>query len=234
MLNQQLRQLKQASQLTAQEIANKSKIPLPTIHKLLSGETTNPKYKTLKAVVASFDYELSIKPISQDDQFLATKGESDILKNYQQLSDAGKQLLLKHLNNLIDYEKKQGQQMTTDGYRELPLYLLPASAGIGNYLDSDQYEFKSFPAQRIPDQAKYAIRVTGNSMEPTYYQNDIVFVKPVNTLTPGDIGIIVINGEGFIKQYQKNELLSFNPSYAPISPSEYDEIRIVGKVLGHY
>ncbi len=233
MLQQLLRQLKDQSKLTAQEMSQRSGIPLPTVHKLLSGETTNPKYDTLKAVVGAFNHQVTIIPISEKG-LLPSDDEADLINHYQDLSDAGKDLLMSHLKALLNYEKNHDQPIFGERSRDLPLYVLAASAGIGNYLDSDQYDFKSFPAQTIPAKAKYAIRVTGHSMEPVYYQNDIVFVEPVDSLHPGDVGIIVINGDGFIKQYQKNEFLSFNPSYDPILPSQYDEVRIVGRVVGRY
>lgn len=230
MLNTMLRQLKKQSNLTAREIADISGIPLPTIHKLLSGETTNPKYETLKAIVEAFSHQLKIVAISDEKQLLSNDKETEIIASYRKLSSRGKELINKSLLALIDYEKIQFEE----SYQELPLYLLSASAGIGNYLDSEQYELKSFPREIIPDKAKYAIRVSGNSMEPFYFQNDIVFIEPANSLDPGDVGIIVINGEGFIKQFQKNEFISFNSDYKAISPGEYDEIRVVGKVLGRY
>ncbi|WKY46905.1 S24 family peptidase [Eubacteriaceae bacterium ES3] len=234
MINEKLRQLKKQSSMTTQELSMKSRIPLPTIHKLLSGETTNPKYNTLTAFLDALDHELIIQAIHEEELPTLSLMDRDILSRYQTLSNEGKKFISDILDQFSDYEQKELSFPNPEAYRELPLYLLPASAGVGSYLDSDQYEFKSFPADSVPDKAKYAIRVTGDSMEPAYYQDDIVFVEPVNQLNRGDVGIIIINGDAYIKQYRDDAFISFNPLYDSIIPNEYDTLRIVGRVLGRY
>ena len=42
----------------------------------------------------------------------------------------------------------------------------------------------------------------------------------------------MINGDGFIKQYQGSYLHSLNPAYDDIQLQEYDDSRTVGRVLG--
>ncbi|WKY43503.1 S24 family peptidase [Eubacteriaceae bacterium ES2] len=234
MINEKLRQLKKQSSMTTQELSIKSRIPLPTIHKLLSGETTNPKYNTLTAFLDALDHELTIQSIYEDESPLLSIMDRDILARYQTLSTEGKKFISDTLDQFSAYEHNEINFPNPEALRELPLYLLPASAGVGSYLDSDQYEFKSFPSEAVPDKAKYAIRVTGDSMEPAYYQDDIVFVEPVNQLNRGDVGIIIINGDAYIKQFRDNAFISFNPLYDSIIPNEYDTLRIVGRVLGRY
>lgn len=48
----------------------------------------------------------------------------------------------------------------------------------------------------------------------------------------GDVGIFVINGSAYIKEYGKDELISRNPDFDNISVSEYDNIVCMGKVIG--
>jgi SOS-response transcriptional repressor LexA len=234
MLNEKLRELKNRSGLTAQKLADKSGIPLPTIHKLLSGETTNPKYETLNAVLSALDHEMQIKPIVDASSLPYSQREVQLVSLYRQLSEEGQTLFNGNLLQFMHYEKKLTQSPGNQPIRELPFYLLPASAGIGSYLDSDRYEFRAFPADRIPPLAKYAIRVAGDSMEPAFYQNDIVFIEPTAQLHEGDVGIIVINGEAYLKQYRSGQFISFNTRYSPIIPGEYDTVRIAGRVLSKY
>lgn len=56
--------------------------------------------------------------------------------------------------------------------------------------------------------------------------------KPTPDLEIGEIGLFVVNGDGFIKQYQGDHLHSLNPEYDDIQLSEFDESRTVGRVLG--
>jgi repressor LexA len=234
MLNQTIRDLKKRSKLTAYNLSQKSGIPLPTLNKILSGETRNPKYDTLQALLNAFDYQLDFNPIHKKETSTFSEKESTLLSLYRNLSPDAQDFFNHTLTHLTSYEQSTLSHQKTITTRELPLYLLPASAGIGSFLDSDHYEFRAFPADTIPSEAKFAIRVTGDSMEPAYTQDDIVFIKPETQLNQGDIGIIIINNQSYIKQYRDQQFISFNPKYDPIVPTPYDHVRIAGKVLGKY
>ena len=64
-----------------------------------------------------------------------------------------------------------------------------------------------------------------------YNDGDVVFIKSNQLLEPGQIGIFLINGEGYLKQLQGNRLVSINNSYDPIIVNEDDEFMVVGKVV---
>lgn len=119
-----------------------------------------------------------------------------------------------------------------------PVFDLPAAAGTGQFLDSYGYTDMSFPADVVPPDSNFGVRIAGDSMEPEFSDGEIVFVKQQPTLNNGDIGIFVLNTDGYLKKFCLNEngytLVSFNPKYEPIEITENDNIRIVGKVLGKY
>ncbi|WP_418471235.1 helix-turn-helix domain-containing protein [Eubacterium callanderi] len=119
-----------------------------------------------------------------------------------------------------------------------PVFDLPAAAGTGQFLDSYGYTDMSFPADVVPPDSNFGVRISGDSMEPEFSDGEIVFVKQQPTLNNGDIGIFVLNTDGYLKKFCLNEngytLVSFNPKYEPIKITENDNIRIVGKVLGKY
>lgn len=48
----------------------------------------------------------------------------------------------------------------------------------------------------------------------------------------GDVGIFIVNGSAYIKEYDKTELVSRNPDVNNISISEFDNIVCMGKVIG--
>lgn len=77
------------------------------------------------------------------------------------------------------------------------------------------------------------ITVTGDSMEPTFYAGDDLLIEHTETLEPGEIGIFVINGEGFVKEYREGGVYSHNEAAYPFRrfyPG--DDVRVVGRVLG--
>lgn len=105
---QNLRAMKECSGLTTKEIAQKSGIPEPTLEKLFSGVTKEPKLTTLHPLVKSLGFTLDeldtgllVKtnhPSSgkDDDSILQT-----IMSNYRQLNHEGQQALALHSMLLV-------------------------------------------------------------------------------------------------------------------------------------
>lgn len=113
----------------------------------------------------------------------------------------------------------------------LPLYNIPVSAGAGQWLSSGrEYEYEDF--EDVPESADLALRVRGDSMEPMYFDNDIVFVKANVLVESGQIGVFCLNNEGFLKMLQGNRLVSLNPKYEAKTIGEYDSFFCVGRVIG--
>jgi SOS-response transcriptional repressor LexA len=122
------------------------------------------------------------------------------------------------------------------GYEELPprvirLYDIPVAAGYGSFLDSEGYEdFET--DETVPEDADFAVRVSGDSMTPRFVNGQIIFVKEQETLEIGEIGIFGHNGDAYVKKLGRGELVSLNPRYGPILIGEYDSFYIFGKVVG--
>lgn len=87
----------------------------------------------------------------------------------------------------------------------------------------------AFKKTSAAEKADFAVRVRGDSMIPTFNDDDIVFVKkqPVEI---GEIGVFQMDGEGYIKELGDKELISHNPEYPPIPAT--DDLSCKGKVLG--
>lgn len=114
----------------------------------------------------------------------------------------------------------------------LPVYDAGASAGTGVFLDSSTYEVVSMPDDWTTSRANFGVWVEGDSMEPRFSNGDLVLVRTQPTVEIGDIGIFVLNGEGYIKKLGKNKLVSINPAYDDIEINEWDVVYCKGKVLG--
>ena len=114
----------------------------------------------------------------------------------------------------------------------LDLYRLPASAGTGSFLDSEDKETAYIPATAHAEEADYMLEVRGDSMEPTFFDGDRILIKKQDTVNVGEIGIFVINGEVFVKELGSNQLISHNAAYKPITIQPFDSVYCCGKVLG--
>ena len=109
---------------------------------------------------------------------------------------------------------------------------LPASAGTGVYLDDSRTEPLQIVHTDIAERANYAIRVSGDSMIPEYHNGDIVLVETCPSVEEGEIGIFVVDGEGYIKKYGGDRLISLNPKYKDMLLKQYETVYCRGRVLG--
>ncbi|MEB8418946.1 helix-turn-helix domain-containing protein [Enterococcus casseliflavus] len=109
-----------------------------------------------------------------------------------------------------------------------------ASAGNGEFI-FDNKEVISLPKKQIPLEADFCLTVNGDSMEPLIHDQDYIFVSKQDTLFNGNIGVVIVDGEAFIKKIffenDKARLQSFNKKYKDIIISESDDFRIIGKVV---
>ena len=114
--------------------------------------------------------------------------------------------------------------------RVIPLYDMPASAGPGVFLDyADFVDLRV--GENVPYDTDYALRISGDSMWPSYEDGQIVYVKKQEGLRLGEVGIFVLNSEVYCKELGRGELISHNEDYDCIPVSQYDAFYILGKVL---
>jgi repressor LexA len=230
-ISQHIEEKRREAGLSGTALAAKAGIPEKTLRKLQDGTTTDPRYKTLLALSRALDCTLSelIGETTPDSGVLALQSKH-FFAQWENLTEENRAVVVQLIENLAELEERLKSEKEVVIQREIPLYSLPVSAGTGSFLDSDDYEYVSFPADELPSEACFAVKVTGDSMEPAFYEGDIVFVEPSRTAENGDVVVALINGESFIKQYRNGKFISFNPSYAPIIPGDYDSVRISGIV----
>ena len=111
-------------------------------------------------------------------------------------------------------------------------YNYSASAGVGNFLETETPEEIWVKETPEAEDADYIIPITGDSMEPTFHSGDRVFVEKCSSLSEGEIGIFIVNGEAFIKECGDRCLISHNSAYKPIKLTDDDSIYCCGQVLG--
>ena len=113
------------------------------------------------------------------------------------------------------------------GRRRASFYPVPllgfAQAGAGGFFDDGGFpsgqgwEEINFPA--LSDETAYALRVSGDSMQPLYRNGDVVIVSPAAKIRRGDrIVVRTTGGEVMAKVLKRQtptelELVSFNPDH---------------------
>lgn len=82
----------------------------------------------------------------------------------------------------------------------------------------------------------YALKITGDSMEPILYEDDLIIVHKQDDIENGQVAIILIdNEEATVKKVVKHdnyiELIAFNSYYPPKKLTKEDNFKIIGKVI---
>lgn len=134
--------------------------------------------------------------------------------------------------------EKSGEYKTADIIpihilRERKVFYTTVSAGTGSFLDGEDYEMYTSPD--IPEEASFGVYVSGDSMEPCYHNEELIWIEQTEQLEDGEIGIFYLDGNAYVKKFQNNEngtyLVSLNKKYNPIPVTENNSFKIFGRVL---
>ena len=151
-----------------------------------------------------------------------------LISTYKTLSPDNQKMALGLLETMYDIQCRNNIECITIKHS-----IYKVSAGKGYSLDGDDWEEINVIRTSESEQADFAVTVDGDSMLPDYKDGDIVLVKQQDTIELGQIGIFTMNNnQGFIKEIGVNCLISHNPDYDDIIPTENDIIECCGLVLG--
>lgn len=156
--------------------------------------------------------------------------ENSIIKKYRTLDGYGKDAVQAILD--IEYNRCAAVPEPEDeAPRVISLRLSEqsAAAGTGTYLGPECFRTIYVRDSELARRAAYCIPVSGDSMEPVYYDGDILLVSSEQAEI-GDIGIFTLSGKGYVKKLGNDVLLSLNGKYVPIPMDE--SIVCNGKVIG--
>lgn len=241
MLQDNLKKIREERGLTKRDLCEKTGISERAYLTYEFGER-EPKVGVIQKLADFYgvttDYLLGREPAPDPfgDYQLSEEDEKEVIEKYMSFPPEIRACLMDVLIKLGEAAKRRA-----DPVAKAPAPALwsiccgeySVSAGTGTELDT--YErFGKIDVVDTPEarRADYGLRVSGDSMEPVYHNGDIVLVKQADTIDEGEIGIFVVNGEGFIKKLGRDCLVSLNPAYKDIPLHEDDAIKCCGKVIG--
>ena len=257
-----IKKIKSERKMTNDELAEKTGIPGGTLSKILAGISESPKLSNFVAICealnCSLDYVLyGIEENSNN--YTLDDEEIHMVERFRALDERGRDTVLSVLEKEHGYiapktdrrESAMGrarilspeplQQRLAAAYessdngfgkRVLPFYVMPVSAGVGVALDGDSTEEITVSDNSRTREADFALRISGNSMEPRYHDGDILLVQETDTIEFGDLGIFILDGSGFFKVYGGDRLYSLNTSYGDILLKDFEDVRVAGRVIG--
>lgn len=254
-----IKQLKNEKKITNDQLSEMTGIPLGTLSKILAGISDSPKLSNIVAICAalecSVDYILTGIP-ENTNNYTLTDREMTMIENYRKLDSHSRELV----SMIIAKESERGSEGTKNnnersfggqlirggGYargvaiknavglsrRKISLYDLPVSAGTGVYLTDTESVEINIPDNPDTSDADFALRIKGNSMEPKYRDGDVILIEECDALEYGELGVFILDGDGYFKKFGGDRLISLNPDYEPILLKNFEDIVCCGRVVG--
>lgn len=137
------------------------------------------------------------------------------------------------LSDLTDEKVKPNAEIPSQ--TQVPLFA-SVSAGFGS---TREEAIGTYPVMGNSEDV-IAILVSGDSMSPDIGDGDIIVVKRQTSVDFGDIAVVRVDDEHFVKKVEYTpeyiRLISLNKEYKPIILSGKDILRcsVEGKVIGSY
>lgn len=146
-----------------------------------------------------------------------------------------------YLLGLTDVEKR-----VTSKSNIIPIPILKQRAAAGLGIETNDYikyidEYRFFDKTQIPGETQFGIIIEGDSMETTYKNGQVIFVKKLDDCDYNDFGIFCITEDDITKVVFKRKILledgtyclrSINPDYKDIGGfSETKICRCVAKMV---
>ena len=252
---ERIKKIKSERKITTEELSSRTGIPVGTLSKFLAGISESIKLANFVSICdclnVSLDYIVSGTP-ENTNNFNLDLSEMRLIDSYRKLDEFGKDLVAAvidkerersasyppaHFAPAIQSSVVSGRFIGSDAMRRqkkyLSLYDLPVSAGPGEFLDGSSASDRiAIPDNEAARNADYALRISGNSMEPKFRNGDILLVENTDSVEINDLGIFILDGCGYFKKFGGDRLISLNPDYGPIMLKDFSSVSCAGKVVG--
>ena len=254
-----IKKIKSEKKMTNDELAERTGIAVGTLSKILAGISESPKLSNFVAICealhCSLDYIMYGIEENRNNYTLEEE-EIHLVESYRALDTRGKETVEALLQKELELQPAQARPAKKEiryfrpeplekrlkaayadnlngfGKRTLPLYDLPVSAGVGVALDDELVDEIVVSDNSRTREADFALRISGNSMEPRYRDGDILLVQETESVEFGELGIFILDGNGFFKVFGGDRLYSLNPEYGDILLKDFRDVRVTGRVIG--
>lgn len=233
-----LKKIRESKKLTVEQVAENLSVSASSYRKYEYNErepSTDIIIELAKFYGVTTDYLLGLEaPPENPLSFLNLNADDEeVMQKYASLPPAVRKMLLDIMIQLADAARSgRTEQVRKEVTMLIHKHLNKASAGCGYDLsDSDEWCKIRVVKDGNAERADFAVEIEGNSMLPEYHNGDIVYIILDPDVPVGKVGLFRQNGRGYIKERGKDCLISANPDYPNIYPSDGD-IECIGRVIG--
>ncbi len=245
--SERVKSIKKEKGITNEALSAASGIPMGTLGKLLSGFTEEPKLSTAISIAEALGCSLEYLACGKEEQPELSEVEKTRLEKFRMLDSHGTRVC----DFILDEEYMRCTALSRNTVADItdaisrkkpvekkarmiriPFFADSVSAGLGIHLGSNDSQDISVVENEKTKRADFALRVSGDSMEPRYHDGDILLVENTPSIEVGQLGIFICDGEGYFKELGNGCLVSLNSKYAPIPLSQFESFSCRGTVIG--
>lgn len=236
-----LMQLIKIKYKSLKNFSNESGIPNSTLNSMLKKGLGGTGVDTVLKVCSMLGCDIYTLT---DSSSISDAVDRAFFSDYLKLSPSSKELVrmvtshqLSLVSEVLDTPKAREIEFPVPNavpMKTIRVYLNSASAGFGEYLEDSDYEDVAMD-NTVPKDADFGITIHGDSMMPRINDGDVVWVRQQDSVEENQIGVFVLNGDALCKKLiakgKQFFLRSLNDKYRDIPITEFDNLKVIGRVI---
>lgn len=249
MFTDRLIKLRQARGWTKKEFSAKIGKTQQTVGKWENGSNA-PTFKDLVKLVGLFgvtsDYLLGLSDSPSKYAYppINDNKQEQVEEMFKELDEGNQDATVDFIENRLDNQHISKEIKENDLKKQIGINDERPTKRISIYarVNSQGFELSEVPVDCLDYPVPIpvhdiAIKVVGKSMEPSFFDDEVLFIMKDSILRAGDISIVQINSRFFVMKVGQNRengdilLNSLNSDKPPITLSEKDDFIIFGKVV---
>ena len=249
MFTDRLNKLRQARGWTKKEFSAKIGKTQQTVGKWENGSNA-PTFKDLVKLVGLFgvtsDYLLGLSDSPSKYAYppINDNKQEQVEEMFKELDEGNQDATVDFIENRLDNQHISKDIKENDHRKQIVKQDQRPTKRVSIYakVDAQGFEVSEVPVDCLDYPVPIpvhdiAFKVAGDSLEPSFFDDEVIFVIKDSILRTGDISIVQINSRFFVMKVGQNRengdilLNSLNSDEAPITLSEKDDFSIFGKIV---
>ena len=249
MFTERLTKLRQARGWTKKEFSVQIGKTQQTVGKWENG-TNAPTFKDLVKLVELFgvtsDYLLGLSDLPNKYAYppLYENKEEYVGEMFKQLDEGNQDATVDFIENRLDHQHISKEIKENDHRKQIVKQDQRPTKRVSIYakVNAQGFELSEVPVDCLDYPVPIpvhdiAFKVIGDSLEPSFFDDEVMFVMKDSVLRTGDICIVQLKSRYYVMKVSQNRengdilLNSLNSDEAPITLSEKDDFSIFGKIV---
>lgn len=199
MIGSTLKTLLWERKMAVGELARRVGVPATTLYSIIRRDNMKIDFDLLLRICAALEVPIGTFCGEARAAKTPSAGEWAFLGKYRALDDHGRELTELVAERELERMRREREAPGKQD-RIIPLYLTPAAAGYASPVLDEDYEDYAVDAGCAAD---FAVRISGDSMEPVIHDGAVALVKR-DAIRNGDVGMFFVDGDMKCKQYLRD------------------------------